>query len=49
MTQEAPIHVCNVMVVDGDNKPTRVGYRVEIDEDGTQRRIRVARRTGKDI
>ena len=27
MTQEAPIHVSNVMVVDPDGKPTRVGYR----------------------
>ena len=27
VTQEASIHVSNVMVVDGDNKPTRVGKR----------------------
>ena len=45
VTQEAPIHVSNVMVVDSDNKPTRVGYRK--DEDG--RSVRVARRSGKDI
>src|SRR4051794_4912863 len=45
VTQEAPIHVSNVMVVDSDNKPTRVGYRK--DEDG--RSIRVSRRTGKDL
>jgi large subunit ribosomal protein L24 len=45
VTQEATIHVSNVMVVDGDNKPTRVGAR--IDEDG--RRVRVSRRSGKDL
>ena len=45
VTQEASIHVSNVMVVDSDNKVTRVGYRK--DEDG--RSIRVARRSGKDI
>jgi large subunit ribosomal protein L24 len=45
VTQEAAIHVSNVMVVDSDGKPTRVGYR--LDEDG--RSVRVARRSGKDI
>jgi large subunit ribosomal protein L24 len=45
VTQEAPIHVSNVMVVDSDGKPTRVGYR--LDEDG--RKTRVSRRTGKDL
>jgi large subunit ribosomal protein L24 len=45
ITQEAAIHVSNVMVVDSDGKPTRVGYRK--DEDG--RSVRVSRRSGKDI
>ena len=48
VTQEAPIHVSNVMpVVDADGKKvgTRVGYRV--DDDGSK--SRVARRTGEDI
>ncbi|MDI2029040.1 50S ribosomal protein L24 [Saccharopolyspora sp. TS4A08] len=45
VTQEAPIHVSNVMVVDSDGKPTRVGHRV--DEDG--KKVRVARSNGKDI
>jgi large subunit ribosomal protein L24 len=45
VTQEAPIHVSNVMVVDSEDKPTRVGYRK--DEEG--RTIRVSRRTGKDL
>jgi large subunit ribosomal protein L24 len=45
VTQEAPIHVSNVMVLDSEDKPTRVGYRK--DEEG--RSIRVSRRTGKDL
>ena len=45
VTQEAPIHISNVQVVDADNKPTRVGKRVN--EEG--RNVRVARRTGKDL
>ncbi|NJC70144.1 50S ribosomal protein L24 [Planosporangium thailandense] len=45
VTQEAPIHVSNVMVLDSDGKPTRVGYR--LDENG--QKIRVARSNGKDL
>jgi large subunit ribosomal protein L24 len=45
VTQEAPIHVSNVMVVDSDGEPTRVGYRK--DEEG--RNVRVSRRSGKDL
>ena len=45
VTQEAPIHISNVMVVDSDGKPTRVGYR--IDDNG--QKVRIARSTGKDL
>ena len=45
ITQEAAIPVSNVMVIDADGKPTRVGYRK--DDDG--RPVRVSRRTGKDL
>ncbi|MBA0124730.1 50S ribosomal protein L24 [Haloechinothrix sp. YIM 98757] len=45
VTQEAPIHVSNVQVVDADGKPTKVGYR--FDEEG--KKVRVSRRTGEDI
>ena len=44
VTQEAPIHVSNVMVVDSDGKPTRIGYR-EDSESG--KRVRVSTRHGK--
>ena len=46
VTQEASIHVSNVMVVDSDGKAARVGYRVD-DESG--KRVRVSKRNGKDI
>jgi large subunit ribosomal protein L24 len=46
VTQEAPIHVSNVQIVDPDTKkPARVGYR--INEDGTK--VRVLRPSGKEI
>lgn len=45
ITQEAPIHVSNVMVVDSDGSPTRVGYR--IGDDG--QKVRISRRTGKEL
>jgi len=44
VTQEAPIHVSNVMLLE-DGKPVRVGYK--IGEDG--RKVRISRRTGKEI
>lgn len=53
ITQEAPIHISNVMLVDPETKkPTRVGSRTETVERGgrdKQVRIRVAKRSGKDI
>ena len=45
VTQEAPIHVSNVMVIDSDGKPTRVGKKTT--DDG--KRVRISRRTGKEI
>jgi len=53
VTQEAAIHISNVMLVDPDTKrPTRVGIRTEtVERDGRTKtmRIRVAKRSGKDI
>jgi len=46
VTQEASIHVSNVMVVDSDGKAARVGYRVD---EETGKRVRVSKRNGKDI
>jgi len=53
ITQEAPLHISNVMLVDPETKkPTRVGIRLEtVERDGRTKtlRIRVAKRSGKDI
>jgi large subunit ribosomal protein L24 len=58
ITQEAPIHVSNVMLVDPDGKKaTRVGFRREevakARPDGSTysatRSVRVSKRSGKDI
>jgi large subunit ribosomal protein L24 len=46
VTQEAAIHVSNVMVVDSDGNPTRIGFRVD-DESG--KKVRVSKKNGKDI
>ncbi len=45
ITTEAAIHVSNVMLVDGDGKPTRVGKKVT--DEG--KRVRISRRSGKEI
>jgi large subunit ribosomal protein L24 len=45
VTQEAPIHVSNVQVLDSEGNPTRVGYR--FDDNG--QKVRIARSTGKDL
>ena len=46
VTQEAPIHVSNVQLVDPETKrPARVGYK--LNEDGTK--VRVLRPSGKEI
>ena len=49
VTQEAPIHVSNVALVDPDTKkPSRVGYRIE-EADGGRAKVRVSRTSGKDV
>jgi large subunit ribosomal protein L24 len=45
-TIEAAISASNVMVIDGDGKATRVGYRRD-DESG--KNVRTSRRSGKDL
>lgn len=41
LTQEAPIHVSNVMLLDSEGKATRVSYKVEGDT-----KIRIAKSNG---
>jgi large subunit ribosomal protein L24 len=46
VTQEAPIHVSNVQLIDPDTKkPTRAGYRT----DENDKKVRISRASGKDI
>ncbi len=45
VTQEAAIDASNVMVIDSEGKPTRVGYR----RDDEGRSVRISRRSGKDL
>ena len=47
VTQEAPIHVSNVMVVGAGNKPVRVGY--DTDKDGHKVRVARGKGEGKEI
>ena len=55
VTQEAPVHVSNVMLlveVDGKKVGSRIGYRTEtVERDGRTKtvRVRYAKRTGEDI
>jgi len=53
VTVESPLHLSNVMLVDPETKKgTRVGFREEqVERDGRIRtkRVRVAKRSGKDI
>ena len=45
VTQEAPLHVSNVQLIDPESKrPTRAGYRIDADK-----KVRVSRASGKDI
>ncbi|GED99921.1 50S ribosomal protein L24 [Gordonia spumicola] len=46
VTQEAAIHVSNVMLVDSEGNPTRIGYRRD---EETGKNVRISRKTGKDI
>ena len=46
VTQEAPIAVSNVMVIDSDGKPSRVGYRKD---EETGKNVRIAKSNGKDL
>ena len=45
LTIEAPIHLSNVMLVDGSGKGTRVGFR----KDDEGKNVRISRKSGKDI
>ncbi len=48
--QEMPVNASNVMVLDPESgDPTRIGVRIDTDEDGRRRRVRVARKSGAEL
>lgn len=47
-TQEAPIHLSNVMIVDPKtDRPTRIGVKVVGTSDGKKKTIRISRSSGE--
>ncbi len=50
MEKEAPIHVSNVMPLDGEGRPTRVGRkRIDSPDTGKSRWVRYAKTTGNEM
>ena len=53
ITKESPIDISNVMLVDDDGTGSRIDQAEKLRSDGTTRettrRVRVSRRTGKDV
>ena len=48
LSKELPIHISNVMLVDSDKNPTRVGFRKE-ELDGRTIWVRFAKTNGKKV
>lgn len=48
ISKEFPIHYSNVMILDSDKNPTRIGIRVE-ERSGKRVKIRFARTNKKDL
>jgi len=48
--QEMPIHISNVMPVDSNGQPTRIGRKLIVDpETGRKRWVRYAKTTGEEL
>jgi large subunit ribosomal protein L24 len=48
ISKEMPIHYSNVMILDSDKNPTRIGIRIE-ERDGKIVKIRYSKKNGKDL
>lgn len=48
ISKEMPIHYSNVMILDSDKNPTRIGIRFE-ERDGRRVAIRYSKKNGKDL
>lgn len=44
-----PVHYSNVMLVDSDGNPTRVGYEISTDKNGRKVKKRIAKTNGSEI
>lgn len=44
-----PIHYSNVMLLDSDGKPTRVGFEISESKEGVKTKKRIARTNGSEI
>ncbi len=48
ISKEMPIHISNVMLLDSNGRPTRIGIR-RVERNGKIVRIRIAKTTGEEI
>lgn len=48
VSKEMPIDYSNVLIIDSDKNPTRVGIRIE-EKDGKRVSIRYSKKNGKDL
>jgi large subunit ribosomal protein L24 len=48
VSKEMPIHYSNVLILDSDKNPTRIGIRIE-EKDGKRVPIRYSKKNGKDL
>ncbi len=48
VSKEMPIHYSNVMILDSDKNPTRIGIRID-EKDGKKIKIRYSKKNGKDL
>lgn len=48
ISKEMPIHYSNIMILDSDKNPTRIGIRFE-ERDGESIPIRYSKKNGKDL
>lgn len=48
VSKEMPVHYSNVLILDSDKNPTRIGIRIE-EKDGKRISIRYSKKNGKDL
>ncbi len=49
-SQEAPIHISNVALVDpSTKKPSKVGFKITTSKEGVTTKVRIAKKSGKEF